>query len=107
MDRVDLRPGLLLPQLEHHLANCDRFVPVITRDYLDGPIASREAEQAIRRTIFKRDLGIIPIVVEGEAHDYSGFLAGYVMMPLDCASSEEEFYKAFEPIAEFILRDPF
>jgi hypothetical protein len=107
LDRVDLGPGLLLKQLENGLAWCDLFMPVITKDYFDGPIASREADLAIRRAAFERSIDVIPLIAEGDVGDYTGFVTGYVAQRLDCSADEPVFAARMNEICAFALRSRF
>ena len=107
IDSTALRPGLLLDQLEYHLLVSDRFVPILTRDYVEGPVSSRELELAVRTTIRKPNLEIVPVVAEGNPEDYSGFVGGYVMHRMDCDAPSDEFGEMVAGIAAFLLKEPF
>ena len=107
IDSVDLKPGPLIDQLEYHLQRCDRFLPLLTEDYFEGLITIREAEMAIRLAVFRHDVGIVPLVLEGKPEDYPSFLTGYVSKELDCSATDSEFIARIDEVVRFLLRDPF
>ncbi len=78
MDRIDMQAGNWLDQLMQMIGKCDVFIPLLTPDYLSGPIARPEADQALRNYYHNRSKRIVPLLIEGTFQDYQNhFLGGF------------------------------
>ena len=59
------------------ITQCPVFIPILSRDYLYGPVAVEELNTALRQTYVggsaKR---IVPVLVEGDPHDYDHHFIG-------------------------------
>lgn len=101
IDFLDMQAGNWLDQLMKMIETCDVFMPILTNDYLDGPIARPELDAALRGHFQDRQKRIIPILVEGEPKDYnSHFIGGFHMVQaqdgMDNSKIEEIAYLALE-----------
>jgi len=79
IDKVDMRSGRWLLRIEEMLNECKVFIPVLTKDYLDGPISNAEFYQALQG-FYSGGKEIVPLLVEGKPEDYEGRLAGGITM---------------------------
>jgi len=78
VDFVDLQEGSWIDQLEQQITNCEVFIPILTRDYLEGPVSKQEFHQAFRQAVSERQKKIIPVLLEGSISDYNDtFLDNY------------------------------
>jgi hypothetical protein len=78
MDRVDMQAGDWLDQLMKMIDRCEVFMPLLTRDYLSGPISRPELDQALRTYYHERTKRVVPVLMEGNFDDYrSHFLGGF------------------------------
>ena len=83
IDKVDLQAGNWLDQLMGMIDRSPVFVPILTPDYLQGPIARPELDQALRQTLGQQNKRIVPILVEGSPKDYENhFIGGFQMVIL-------------------------
>lgn len=77
IDHIDLQSGDWIEQLEQYITNCDVFIPILTQDYLEGPVAKEECHQAWR-LLKKGKKRLVPVLVEGDVSDYDEtFLGNY------------------------------
>lgn len=90
IDRLGMQAGNWMPQLMDWISGCEVFLPVLTQDYLDGPIAKPELDQALREYYADKDKKIIPVLVEGTVKDYQHhFLGGiHIVEALDGITAE-------------------
>ena len=59
-------------------ADYEQFVPLLTKDYLAGPISRPELDQALRVYYQERTKRVVPLLLEGKFEDYhSHFLGGF------------------------------
>ena len=57
---------------------CEVFIPILTKDYLEGPVSVPELDLAMRQAFESSSKRIIPLLIEGKASDYkTHFLGGY------------------------------
>ena len=78
MDKMDMQAGNWMDQLMQMIDRCHVFMPLLTRDYLNGPISRPEVDQALRTYYQKRTKRVVPLLVEGSFDDYqSHFLGGF------------------------------
>ena len=81
IDLVDLQAGNWLDQLMQMIERCVVFIPILSKDYLDGPISKPELDQALREHFYGGEKRIIPVLIEGAPDDYSGhFVGGFQMV---------------------------
>ena len=81
IDHIDLQAGLWMDQLMEMINQCEVFIPILSNDYLEGPIAKPELDQALREHFHDTDKRIIPVLVEGKPPDYRDhFLGGFDMV---------------------------
>ena len=90
LDRVDMQAGNWMDQLMEMIARCPVFVPVLSRDYLSGPIAKPELDQALRDHYHNTDKRVIPVLVEGTPDDYlDHFIGGLDMVQAQGGITQE------------------
>jgi hypothetical protein len=107
MDRVDMQAGNWLDQLMEMIDRCEVFMPLLTTDYLCGPIARPELDQALRTHYHTRTKRVVPLLIEGNFGDYqSHFLNGFHIVDARGGISESKL----EEIASLCLgiaRNPY
>ena len=73
-----MQAGNWLDQLMEMIRQCDVFIPILTAEYLNGPIARPELDLALREHYSDKSKRIIPLLVEGDLEDFKGhFLGGF------------------------------
>ena len=79
IDKVDMQAGNWLLQLEALISKAPNFVPCLTPDYREGPIARQEIDLALRRTFHASlERRLVPVLIAGTIQEYEGtFLGGY------------------------------
>jgi len=78
MDKVDMQAGNWLDQLMQMIERCDVFMPLLTNDYLNGPISRPELDQALRAYYQKRSKRVVPLLIEGGFDNYENhFIGGF------------------------------
>ncbi|RJQ57575.1 MAG: TIR domain-containing protein [Stygiobacter sp.] len=75
MDKIDLSSGSWIQQLIDLIIKCQVFIPILSKDYLNGPISKPELEQALRKN-FTDNMKIIPVLIEGDFIDYENHFIG-------------------------------
>ncbi len=81
IDSVDMQAGNWLDQLMQMIDRSRVFIPVLTADYLQGPIARPELDQALRQTLTQGDRRIVPVLAEGSPAQYQDhFIGGFHMI---------------------------
>ena len=69
-DKVDMQAGSWIRQLEEMIGRAKYFVPLLTPDYREGPVARHEVEQAMRESFAEReDRRIVPVLIAGYISD--------------------------------------
>ncbi len=105
LDRVDLQSGNWIEQLQDKISQCEIFIPVLTQDYRDGPIAKEEFSLAFRQV--KKGKVICPVLVDGEISEYDdSFIGNYNIINATGGITDEKV----EEIANSILgisKNPF
>lgn len=77
IDHVDLQAGNWIDQLQNLITSCDVFIPILTKDYLQGPVSKEEFQQAWRQCFKdKATKRIVPVLVEGAVEDYTDTFIG-------------------------------
>ena len=78
IDHIDMQAGNWLDQLIAMIKRCEVFMPVFSKDYLEGPIARPELDQALRLHYSDDSRLIVPVLIQGARSDYKGhFLGGF------------------------------
>lgn len=78
---VDMQSGNWLDQLMDMINRCQVFIPILSKDYLTGPICRPELDLALRKHFSERSKRIVPVLIEGEPVDYQNhFLGGFHMV---------------------------
>lgn len=107
MDRSDLQAGDWMTQLMEIITSCPVFVPVLTRDFLDGPIARPELHQALRQHYSEAGKRVVPILLQGTPHDYDGHFIGNFHMVQAQNGLTEELIKEVASLCLGASRNPF
>ena len=77
IDQIDLNEGDWLEQLMGWIKRCPVFIPILSQDYLEGPVAAEELHTALRQTYAAgSSKRIVPVLVEGVPHDYDHHFIG-------------------------------
>jgi hypothetical protein len=91
IDKIDMQAGMWMDQLMRMIGDAQIFLPILTHDYLDGPVSKPELDQALRQELNQEDKRIVPILVDGTYNDYiNHFLGGYQMVSVNEGLSEEK-----------------
>ena len=99
IDKIDLQAGNWMGQLMDMIASCRVFIPVLTNDYLEGPISKPELDQALRQTYKDDSRRIVPVLMEGTTDDYENhFLGGLQMILAQDGLTKELVEKVIKPI---------
>lgn len=101
VDFLDMQAGNWLDQLMEMISDCMVFIPILSKDYLDGPISKPELDVALRGHYQNNSKRVIPLLIEGEPEDYSGhFIGGFHMVQaqdgIDDKKLEEIAYLSLE-----------
>jgi hypothetical protein len=81
IDSIDLQAGNWLDQLMMMIDRSPVFIPILTKDYLEGPFSKPELDQALRQHLNQQNKRIVPILVEGSTNDYQNhFIGGFEMV---------------------------
>ena len=81
LDQVDMQAGNWLNQIMEMISKCEAFVPVLSNDYLNGPIARPELDLAMREHFAESNKRIVPVLIEGEPGNYTNhFIGGFHMV---------------------------
>jgi hypothetical protein len=107
MDRMDMQAGNWLDQLIEMIDRCDVFIPLLTKDYLTGPISRPELDQALRTYYHKRTKRVVPLLIEGNFNDYqSHFLGGFHIVDAR-AEIDESKLEEIASLCLGITRNPY
>lgn len=109
VDKVDMQAGNWLAQLEKFIKEARGFVPLLTPDYLSGPIARPEVDLALREQ-FQDSNGrrLVPILIEGEINDYKHtFLGGYHIFDARGSQFTSEQITSIASLLLGISRNPY
>ena len=91
IDQIDLSAGDWLEQLMRWIRRCSVFIPILSQDYLEGPVAVEELHTALRQTyVAGSSKRIVPVLVEGDPRDYDHHFIGNKQMVL----AQDDFSKA-------------
>lgn len=107
MDLVDLQAGNWLDQLMDMIRRCPVFVPILTDDYLQGPISRPELDQALRRTLHQKDKRIVPVLVEGRPEDYEDHFVGGYQMVLAQSGLSSDLLESIARMCLGVSRNPY
>ena len=106
IDHIDLGPGIWLENLEKKLADLtvgDAFLPILTLDYFNGPISSKEYYKVVS-IASKRGITIILILQEGDVDDYENkFITIYNMITIRSMSDPEKHQDEIEKLASWVI----
>jgi len=92
LDRMDMQAGNWMDQLMQMIDRCDVFIPLLTKDYLSGPISRPELDQALRAYYQTRSKRVVPLLLEGSFDDYQNhFLGGFHIVDLRQGLAEAKF----------------
>jgi hypothetical protein len=102
---IDLNPGLWLRQLEDALKKTDCFVPLLTKDYFEGPISEIEYFDALRRYFNGKSLAIVPIIIDIPIDEFQNtFLGGFTFKKFPINTEGSDFIKSFIDFLEFLKK---
>ena len=79
LDLVDMQAGNWIQQLEDFITRAPNFVPLLTRDYREGPVARQEVDLALRHSFGQEGTRrLVPVLIDGSIEDYKDtFLGNY------------------------------
>jgi hypothetical protein len=90
-DYLDLQAGNWLEQLKTLIQDCDIFIPILTKEYLEGPVTKPELDMALRQHYSNTNKKIIPILIEGNIKDYENtWLGGFHIIKISNNINSEE-----------------
>ena len=99
LDRMDMQAGNWMDQLMQMIDRCDVFIPLLTRDYLSGPISRPELDQALRAYYQARSKRVVPLLLEGSFDDYQNhFLGGFHVVDLRQGSRRSQVQRGGKPL---------
>lgn len=102
-DFLDLQAGDWFEQLMQLIKECDIFIPLLTDDYLNGPVSKIEFDEAFKHDLRDEKFTIIPVLIEGRPSDYSeSSISHFHMIKAPEGFSEEKI----EEIAYLCLKIP-
>lgn len=109
INKVDMQAGNWIGQLEHFIKEAPNFVPILTPDYLSGPVASKEIDLALRLNFGHSDTRrLVPVLIEGNVVDYKNtFLGGYHIYEAQGESFTREQIRDIANLLLGISRNPY
>jgi len=107
IDKVDLQAGNWLDQLMKMIDRSRVFIPILTTDYLDGPISRPELDQALRQALAKPGKRIVPILIEGSPKDYENHFIGGFQIIVAKEGITEDMVKKIAYMCLGISRNPY
>ena len=107
IDYLDMQSGNWLEQLMQMITNCNVFVPILSNDYLEGPISKPELDLALRNYYADNKTSIVPILIEGTPDKYKKHFIGGIHMVQAQEGLDEEKIKEIAYLALGISRNPF
>lgn len=106
MDKIDLSSGSWIQQLIDLIIKCPVFIPILSKDYLNGPISKPELEQALRKN-FTDNIKIIPVLIEGDFTDYKNhFIGNYQILDARTGLNNELIDTIYQMVFD-ISRNPY
>ena len=77
IDKVDMQAGNWIKQLEELITHAPNFIPILTTDYREGPVAREEFGLALRQTFGESSTKrVVPVLIEGSIEDYEDTFIG-------------------------------
>jgi TIR domain len=90
VDFLDMQAGNWMDQLMKMIADCSVFIPILTKEYLDGPISKPELDAALRKHFSAHNTKIIPLLIDGTPGDYTAhFIGGFHMVQAQSAINKD------------------
>lgn len=107
IDAIDLQAGNWMEQLMMMIDKCKVFIPILTHDYLEGPISRPELDQALRQAFSNQDKRIVPILIKGHPKDYENHFIGGFHMVLARDGITHELVEKIAYLSLGISQNPF